>query len=317
MNKIDYLDLDGRTLKLFLAVLEEGSVTVAAKRLGLTQSAVSHTLDKLRALMHDPLFVKSGRGIVATAHAQALAEKARTLLDDMKAIAAGSQFDPKKAALTFTVAANDFQRDLLLPRFLERVKTQAPGIQLRVIPSGLPSAQLLREEQCDLLLTPVPPSSADIIQKRLFEDRFVCFYDAKSRSAPQTEKDYLSASHITVVFENLDRLEFDKELAALDIDRNVVVSVANFSGVPPFLRGTPLLATVPSLLRIEIMREFASVPVPASISERMHHAVLPMFMVWHARNRFDPAHEWLRKVLQETTSAVLRPLAAKPAASKT
>lgn len=311
MNKIDYLDLDGRTLKLFLAVLEERSVTDAAKRLGLTQSAVSHTLDKLRAVMRDPLFVKSGRGIVPTAHAQALAEKARALLDDMKSIAAGSQFEPKKASLDFTVAANDFQRDLLLPRFLQRVKSQAPGIRLRVIPSGLPSAQLLREEQCDLLITPVPPSSADIIQKRLFEDRYVCFYDPASRPAPKTEKDYLSASHITVVFENQDRLEVDKELLTLGFERNVVVSVSNFSGVPAFLRGTALLATVPSLLRMELMREFAWVPLPDSLTERMNRAVLPMYMVWHGRNRFDPAHEWLRKVLQETSAEVLQPFVGK------
>ena len=313
MNRIDYLDHDGHTLKLFLAVLEEGSVTEAAKRLGLTQSAVSHTLDKLRALMHDPLFVKSGRGIKATAHAQALAQKAHALLDDMKALAAGSKFDPKKAVLDFTVAANDFQRDLLLPRFLQRVKKQAPGIRLRVIPSGLPSAQLLREERCDLLLTAVPPASADIIQKRLFEDRYVCFYDARVRSAPQTEKDYRSASHITVEFENQERLEFDKELTALGIERDVVVSVANFSGVPPFLRGTALLATLAGMLRTELMREFAWVPLPASIANRMRHVVLPMYMVWHARNRFDPAHEWLRKALEETTADVLRSLAAKSA----
>ena len=84
MKEIDHLALDGHALELFLAVLEEGSVTAAATRLGLTQSAVSHALNKLRRIAGDPLFVKSGRGIVATAHAQALAAKARTLIDEMR-----------------------------------------------------------------------------------------------------------------------------------------------------------------------------------------------------------------------------------------
>ncbi|MBL8492512.1 MAG: LysR family transcriptional regulator, partial [Rhodocyclaceae bacterium] len=94
MNEIDYLSLDGKILRLFLAVLEEGSVTAAAQRLGLTQSAVSHGLERLRAVAGDPLFVKSGRGIVATAHAELLAEQARQLLDGMKAFSSGASFAP-------------------------------------------------------------------------------------------------------------------------------------------------------------------------------------------------------------------------------
>ena len=77
MKKIDHLDLDGHALARFLAVLEEGSVTAAAARLGITQSALSHSLHKLRRIVGDPLFAKSGRGIVATAHAHALAAQAR------------------------------------------------------------------------------------------------------------------------------------------------------------------------------------------------------------------------------------------------
>src|SRR5579862_2222955 len=106
MSKIDYFELDGAALRLFLAVLEEGSVTRAATRLGLTQSAVSHALQRLRRIVRDPLFAKSGRGIVATAHARALAGRARVLLDDMKAFAAGASFDPAVAELTLTIAAN-------------------------------------------------------------------------------------------------------------------------------------------------------------------------------------------------------------------
>src|ERR1035437_3755400 len=87
MRKLDYSDLDGRLLQLLVAVVEAGSVTGAAQRLGVTQSAVSHLLDKLRAITGDALFVKSGRGIVATAHADQLAGKARELLMSMEGFA--------------------------------------------------------------------------------------------------------------------------------------------------------------------------------------------------------------------------------------
>src|SRR5262249_46900830 len=94
MNEIDHFALDGHALRLFLAVLEEGAVPRAARRLDLTQSAVSHGLDRLRRIASDPLFVKSGRGIVATAHAESLAEPARALLERMQAFAQGSRFEP-------------------------------------------------------------------------------------------------------------------------------------------------------------------------------------------------------------------------------
>ena len=72
MSDFDHFDLDGHSLRLLVAVVEEGAVTRAAWRLGVTQSAVSHGLDKLRAIVGDPLFVRSGRGIVPTARALAL-----------------------------------------------------------------------------------------------------------------------------------------------------------------------------------------------------------------------------------------------------
>jgi DNA-binding transcriptional LysR family regulator len=120
MNKFDWSDLDVRLLKLLVAVVEVGSITGAAQRLGVTQSAVSHLLDKLRAITGDPLFVKSGRGIVATARAEALAAQARELLGALERFARSGEFDPARWNATFTIAANDFQRDLLLPALMAR-----------------------------------------------------------------------------------------------------------------------------------------------------------------------------------------------------
>ena len=88
MSKSDWKDLDANLLRLLVAVVEEGSVTGASQRLGVTQSAVSHLLNKLREIVRDPLFVKSGRGIVATARAKALAERAGGLLLRSRALRA-------------------------------------------------------------------------------------------------------------------------------------------------------------------------------------------------------------------------------------
>jgi DNA-binding transcriptional LysR family regulator len=303
MKEIDHLALDGHALSLFLAVLEEGSVTAAATRLGLTQSAVSHGLQKLRRIVGDPLFAKSGRGIIATAHAQALAAKARGLIDEMRSFAGGASFDPASARLSLTIAANDFQRDLLLPGFYRRVTAKVHSLNLRVIPSQSPTPAMLRENRCDLLITPLPPSGIDIVQKRLLQDHYVCYYDPKVRAAPATHAAYLAARHITVVYTDNERLDFDRRLEASGLHRDIAISVPSFSGVPAFLRGSDMLASMPSLLAPHVVRGFASARIPLP-SRAGALAKLPMFMVWHQRYQKDPAHLWLRDQLEATCRLV-------------
>ena len=184
MSPFDHLDLDGRALRLFLAVLEEGSVSGAAARLGLTQSAVSHALAKLRAILGDDLFVKSGRGIVATAHAEALADPARRLLASLKDFSRAQAFDARVSPLSLTVAANDLQRDLVLPGLLNTLERAFASVRMRIVPSDQPTPDMLREERCDLVVSPFPPEGVDILQRRLFGAEYVCFYDAAAREAP-------------------------------------------------------------------------------------------------------------------------------------
>lgn len=292
MSAFDHSDLDGRLLQLLLAVVQERSVTRAAERLGVTQSAVSHLLDKLRQITGDPLIVKAGRGIVPTSRAEALAARARVLLEDMRAFATAEDFDPATLQATFTIAANDLQCDLLLPPLLRRLRAQAPGVTLRVIPSGVPQAELLRSEACQLVITPRPPATADLLQQRLFADRYVVFFDAARRAAPRDLDDYLEAEHVTVVYEPQRSLDIDRVLAdALPRRRRFVASVPGFAGIAPFVRGSALLATLPSLLRLELLRGLSTAPLPVAVPE------MPMFMVWHARRQSDPVHRWLREAL--------------------
>jgi DNA-binding transcriptional LysR family regulator len=299
MSQFDHLDLDGHLLELLLAVIEEGSITHAAHRLGVTQSAVSHLLDKLRAIVGDPLFVKSGRGIVPTARAQALAVHARSLLDELRRFSSAVEFDPARLSGLVTIAANDLQRDLLLPPFLRYVRAQAPGFALRVIQSGAPTAELLRDEHCQLVITPRPPETSDILQKRLFEDSYRVFYDASQREAPATVEDYLAADHVTVLHEPLRPLDIDDVLAERGVRRRFVAQVPGFAGVGPFLRGSTMIATLPSLLRAHMLKDFAIAPVPVACPP------MPMFMVWHLRHQTDPMHRWLRQQLEIVVAPAL------------
>ncbi len=299
MSKFDHLNLDGHLLQLLLAVVEAGSVTGAAQRLGVTQSAVSHLLDKLRAITGDPLFVKSGRGIVATARAEALAAEARSLLRQLQHFAHSADFDPSRWQTTFTIAANDFQRDLLLPALAARLRAAAPGVALRMIPSAIPRLDMLRNDECQLVISPRPPEGGDIVQKRLFEDQYRVFYDPAVRDAPQTETDYLAADHATVVYEPRRSLDLDQHLAARGIQRRFTVMVPAFSALPAFVHGTPLLTTVPSLLSRHTLAGLASCPPPVTCP------TMPMYLIWHMRYQQDAAHRWLRAQLEALVAPAL------------
>lgn len=303
MSNFDYSDLDGHLLRLLVAVVEQGGVTAAAHHLGVTQSAVSHQLDKLRAITADPLFVKSGRGVVPTARAQALAlaQQARDMLRQLQGFSYPGAFDPALWQGRFTVAANDFQRDLLLPRWLASVHQQAPGLSLRVMASDIPSLEMLRDDHCDLVISPRPPDGSDIVQKRLFEDTYAVFYDPRMRQAPHTLGDYLAASHATVLYAPQRPLELDKTLLAQGVQRKLVVTVPGFSALPAFLLGTTWLATGPRLLARTTFKGLAHCPVPVPC------ATLPMYMVWHARYQQDPAHGWMRARLLDSVAPALEP----------
>jgi DNA-binding transcriptional LysR family regulator len=296
MSEIDWSHLDGRLLQLLVAVLETGSVTAAATRLGTTQSAVSHLLDKLRAITGDRLFVKQGRGIAPTAHARALLEPARDMLGRMQRFSQGPGFDPAAWRGEITVAANDFQRDLLLPALAARLREAAPLVRLRIMDSGAPDAGLLRSNACLLAISPRPPDATDILQKRLFSDEYVVFYDAAMRSPPGDARAYLEAGHATVAYAPGQGLDLDQQLQGRGLERRFAVRVPGFAALAAFVSGTPLLATAPSLLRRTALVSLAWAALPVEFPP------LAMYMIWHARHQSDPAHAWLRGQLERVVA---------------
>jgi len=260
MSNFDWSDLDARSLQQLVAVVEAGSVTGAAQKLGVTQSAVSHQLDKLRGITGDPLFVKSGRGIVATARAQELAQEARALLRQLERFAHAGDFDPSRWQATVTIAANDF------PARRAAAGARSPAARGRSRrraahhPVGRASLEMLRDRVCDIAISPRPPEGSDILQQRIFEDVYRVFFDPAVRQAPDSLEDYLAADHATVVYAPRRALYLDRTLEARGIRRRFVLMVPGFAGLPAFIKGSALLATAPSLLQHSLMRDITDCP---------------------------------------------------------
>ncbi|MBD3657288.1 MULTISPECIES: LysR family transcriptional regulator [Marinobacter] len=298
MNPVDTFNLDIRALGTFLAVLDEGSVSRAAVKLGVSQSAVSHTLERLRQTLGDPLFVKSGRGITPTRYALNAGPHIRQILDDLRSLSAGPPFTPATAEFTFTIAANDYQRDLLLPGLVRTLRREAPGISLQVIPSGMPRAEMLRKDLCDLIISPHPPAAGDIMQRGLLGDRMVVFYDPTRRDPPQDLAGYLQADHVALMFAAGEKPSLETALEVRGLSRRNVVTVANFSGLAEFLRDSDMLATAPERMGKHLLRDFASVPLPFDFKP------FTLLMLWHQRNQNDPAHRWLRNQVNAVAATI-------------
>jgi len=299
MSEIDYLGLDGNTLRTLLAVLEESSVSKAAARLHVSQSAVSHTLDKLRQIFDDPLFVREGRGIVATAKASSLREPLEIILGNLKALTYAREFDPRTDPLEFIIATNDFPLQFIFPRLLRGLHAEGIDPRFRFIPSGVPSANLSRASRCQFLITPAPPTGKGIIKQPLFESKMMCFYDAAVRKPPGTWQQFVDSQYAEVRFSDTE----SSMMVLPSIDTSALnepaVTVPNFAALAAFIKGTELITTQLGMMQKGLLHELDSSPLPLKTDS------LTLYLVWHQRDHDDPAHQWFRERIIATVDSIL------------
>ena len=298
MKNIDHLSLDGNSLHLFVTVLDTLSVTKTADSLGLSQSAVSHSLDKLRIALDDSLFVRSGRGIVPTERALMLREPVQNILDRLKGLTDSRQFDPVDAKMRFTIAANDFTRSLIFPKITKLIFDQSINARFTFLAARLPDSALLRQDHCDFLLTPFPPEGDDIYQVRLFSDSLKCFYDSQIRNAPSSKNEVLSANHLDVVFDDhgsvMHSLFTEFDLAAFPQPR---ISVPSFNAVTEFISGTDLITVQLGRMHETTLKYLDCADLPFATRK------LAIYLVWHRRSHHDPAHIWMRSMIKNVGSS--------------
>lgn len=298
MRDLDFDDLDGHILKCFLAILEESSVSRAANRLGVTQSAVSHTLAKLRSILGDPLFVRSGQGLTPTETALSLKDPVQKVLDGLKGLTDQRPFDPRAEAMHFVIGANDMQRDLVFPQLMREARADGVRLSLEFMPSGVPSIAMLRDARCQMMLTPLPPDGSDILQRKLFSGKMTCFYDGSVAPPPSSWQDYIGREHLVV--------RFSSGQSTLEVLRGIdqtllpppVVTVSNFNAIPAFIKDSPLITTEIAQMALGPLRDLDAAPLPFDTEE------ITVYMVWHERSQNDPAHVWLRRQVERIAAAI-------------
>lgn len=291
---IDELDLDYRLLRLFLTIYDEGSVTGAANRLGVGQPTVSHGLERLRHIIGDPLFVRSGRGISPTSHADEIVGRVRALLQDMRNLSRVGVFDPDTAdhAARFVLGTNDYEVAVILPALMRHIRSCAADIRLKVVPvSGSDQVvALLRDGKIDHAISlQLNGKFGDIAQQGLFHEHMSCFYDPAHHDVPPDTPDrFCAAVHARVMLGNNEHSAVDDLLQAQGRARRTVLQVSSFASVANLMGGTDVIATLPSRLVDGIMHGFGHCAFPFDFPPYRFS------QYWHVRNAENAAHKWLR-----------------------
>ena len=297
--KVDLRNLDRSRLKALDALLDQRNVTRAARRLCLTQPAVSGTLTRLRDYFDDPLFVRAPHGMVPTSRAQALAVPIKQVLADIDALLTPVQFDPETADFTFTLAATDYALKAVLVPFIAALKPQAPGIRVRIVQleEDAITARMAEGSIDVALLTPhtTPP---ELHSRVLYEEDYVCMLRATHpalEAKTLTLDAFCALEHMLVSWQGKSfQGVTDEALAALGRTRRVGLSVSSFLILPEILAISDMIAVLPRRLasqRPDMRVLTPPLPIPGFSKS----------MAWHERTHRDPAHRWLRQLLVDTS----------------
>ena len=299
MSKSDDLrTVDLNLLKALDALLSEGSVTRAAHRLGIGQSAMSAALARLRRLMSDELLTRTTGGMRLTPQAMAMAEPLRALLDDARAlVAAPAAFDPATARRTFRIALPDGVEFRLMPKLLALLRREAPGIDLVTRPFDGQTYQAdLDADRLDLAIGFVMTGQDHLRHRCLFRSGYVALFNPEltGLEAPITLDDYTGLPHAVTSYGSDAVGAVDEALAASGATRTIVMRTTRFLMLPALVRAAPVLATVERSLAADVSDLYGLAVSPLPIT-------VPTFsvnMVWHSSYTRDAGHAWLRRTLQ-------------------
>ncbi len=279
------------------ALLDEGGVTGAARRLNLSQSAVSAALERLRKVFADPLLVRAGNRMEPTPFARRLQGPIKTALASVSlALALPQKFDPARAKLHVRWGLSDYVGLIMLPEFYGILAREAPGITLEVIPRPADDAiTRLVAGDVDLATAVDPPEGRDLFNAPLVEERFVCVMRPGHPLAGGrlTLARLVDFPHVLVTAHGASAGLVDRALAARGSRRRTPVSVPLFATAFALLAANDLLAILPEGIASAQAKRFGLVL-------RKPPLALPGYtlrVVWHLRTAHDAAHRWLRERL--------------------
>ncbi|MGY2804030.1 transcriptional regulator NodD1 [Bradyrhizobium sp. USDA 4506] len=296
--------LDLNLLVALDALMTERNLTAAARKINLSQPAMSAAIARLRSYFRDELFTMRGRELVLTPGAEALAGPVReALLHIQLSIISRDAFDPAQSSRRFRVILSDFMTIVFFRRIVDRIAQEAPAVRFELLPFSDEPSELLRRGEVDFLILPELFMSSAHPKATLFDETLVCVgcRTNKQLLRPLTFEKYNSMGHVTAKFGRALRPNLEEWfLLEHGLKRRIEVVVQGFSLIPPILLDTSRIGTMPLRLARHLEKR-----MPLRIVEPP--LPLPTFteaVQWPAFHNTDPASIWMRRILLEEASNI-------------
>lgn len=309
MNEIDLARIDLNLLVTFEVLMSECSVTRAAARLGRTQSAVSHSLARLREQVGDPLLVKLGSGMAPSPFAQRLIEDVRPILRSIRrAISPPEPFDPVTSRRVFRVAIADIV-PTLLPMVISDVQQKAPGVAVEWMAPNLQTMTAIAESQIDIALVASTVTLPEGVQRQATGDAQPITLARKGHPAIASwgAQAWTRWPHIQVQLGERIRGEVERAVTEHGLTRTIGATIPNFSQIPALLARTNLLATMTPLVVNGDLEQFGLVSLEPPVPIRP----TSFCFVWGFRLANDPGSRWFRERVIDAFAKLQRDVAEK------
>ncbi len=297
---------DLNLLPVFLALMEERSVTRAAERLHITQPALSNALTRLRAMLHDQLFIRERYGMQPTEKALELAPVIASALATLDEVVLGQQeFDPTKANLQITIAPNSYVEFALVPAIVAKLRKVAPGISLRLTSFGTDLAETgVTSGTTWLVLGRFVDPPDNLVVQHLMDESLACVVRADHPIIGKkiSRKQFEEMKHVNMLPPGRLKVGLFQQLQRQSLKREVAVSVTHFLAIPEMIAVTDYCATLPRLICNHLAHDkrLKFMPAPVDLG------TFPVEMAWHVRYRHDSAHRWLRSLIVDVVKEVAR-----------
>jgi len=296
---------DLNLLPVFMALMEERSVTRAAARLGITQPALSNALNRLRDTLKDPLFIRERYGIKPTQFAEEISPVILETLAKLDDVILGRQhFDAATSTRVFNIAPNSYVEIVLIPRVVARLRQLAPAIKVSLAPFGADLAEAgLVSGTTDMALGRIVDPPDNLIVQHLMDDGLACVVRADHPDVRDSlsREQYEQLRHVNVLPPGRMRVGLFQALERQGLRRELAISVTHFLAVPEIIAVTDYCATLPRLICNQIAKDSRLKVIESPVDL----GTFPVDIAWHVRYRNDPAHQWFRQLLVETAAELM------------
>jgi DNA-binding transcriptional LysR family regulator len=289
--------IDLNLLVILKVLVEEGNATRAAEKIGVSQSAISHALRRLRMTFNDELLIRTPEGMTPTAYAASLAHAIGGSLRQIEeAIQSGRKFDPATTDRKFSMRVSDYAAVYFLPRLCREMRRLAPYAQLEVQHFDKKDhEQRIAKDEVQIRLAMNFRQEGESYSTRLLDDRFVVIMNAAHPAADGAMDltRYLSLHHLKISVAGVGTNAIDEALAAMGLARKIAMTVPSWLEMRQVIETTDLVAVVPHhWLAAKEFKSFRAAALP------LPHISLAIDLVWHPKDETDPAHTWFRGVVQ-------------------